>query len=119
MAQQEFGEFIGQKMRDINPNRVPSAVGFVWYRRETYDRCKAMYLDGAGYQDTFDAWLADAEKAEKQIQAAGQTVVRAYVDPIAFPIWAAKEGFQLDHHARTYFANMKAMEWMVSQERTK
>jgi hypothetical protein len=80
-------------------------VGFAWYRKETFDRCKELFADADSLHDTFEEWEADVKKREKMMLGQGVRVVRAYIDPDLFPVWCADRGFvRIDGKARSAFA---------------
>ena len=106
----DFGKHLSDRMKRLNPQNVPSAVGIGWYRPETYDRCLAIFDDASDLPDTFDEWLALAEKTERQLKSQGMKVVRVEIDPDTFPQWCTDEGYsKIDKHARMAFGNMMAM----------
>lgn len=97
------------------PNKMksmkPSATGIPWYRRDTYERCLAIFEDAADLPDTFDAWRLKAKQVEDGLLSKGERVVRAEIDPDTFVEWCAAGGFnKVDSEARCHFANLKAME---------
>jgi hypothetical protein len=80
-------------------------VAIPWYRREDFDRVKAMLSDGSKIGATFDGWLASAQKVYEKLTDDGHVVVKAYIDPEAFPKWCAAHGKELNAAGRTAYAN--------------
>lgn len=106
-----IGKQMSDKLKEHNLHDVPTVVGIAWYKRDSYPRCLATFVDGASLHETFDEWLTAAEKVEKQLLQQGQKVVRVDIDPDTFPDWCAKNGFtQIDAKARTHYGNMRAAE---------
>ena len=61
------------------------AIGVTWYRREDYERLKAMFKDGEKLPDTYEDWLAKAQVTVLTLAADRLRVERAYIDPETFP----------------------------------
>jgi hypothetical protein len=83
-------------------------IGIPWYRREDYGRIKALMLDGAVLNDTFDDWLKRAEALEQGLQAKGQRTSRAIIDPNTFADWCRQNGQRPDADGRVLFAKCAA-----------
>lgn len=114
----DIGKFMSDKMKRLNPNNVPSAVGIGWYTRETYPLCLAIFADAANLPDTFDEWLVKAEQTEKQLRQQGMRVVRVEIDPKTFPSWCSANGFsKIDTKARCHYGNLKAMEVLKNEQK--
>jgi hypothetical protein len=108
---ENVGDFFKQKLDGLNPKGVPQAIGFAWYRRESYAQCLALFSDAANFPPTFDEWLVRAKEAERQCLEKGLKVVRAEIDPREFARWCADEGYaHIDTAARSRWGNLKALE---------
>jgi len=81
------------------------AMGFVWYRKEDFQRCKAMFVDGSKIADTYDEWLAAAQSGYDKLARQGVRLVKAYIDPDTFPEWCRAHNETLDAKGRTAYAN--------------
>lgn len=81
-----------------------SAVGIPWYRRDDYERIRAVMVDGHRLPPTFAAWLKAAQQVIEQLHRQGAVAVKAHVDPDAFVSWCAARGLQVDADARQQFA---------------
>jgi hypothetical protein len=60
-----------------------------WFCREHYPRILEMIpaRQVTDLPDTFDQWLADAIRVERELQAEGKLVYRANIDPDEFEKW--------------------------------
>jgi hypothetical protein len=60
-----------------------------WYSREHYPRILEIIPDkqAADLADTFEQWLADAIRFERELQAEGKAIYRANIDPDEFEKW--------------------------------
>lgn len=123
MSNQRFdgaGEFLAGKMRRLNRDGVPMATVITWFSdADVYERCKEIFTDGATYHESYDAWLQDALKVERDVRAQGMTVLRAHIDPEQFLAWCNFEGYRPDHHAREKWSDRTVKEWMERQQRSK
>lgn len=108
---EDFGVFLAERMKALNPNNVPSAVGIGWYKPETYAQCLAIFDDRDDLPDSFAEWKQLAENTEQQLAAQGIKTVRAEIDPRTFPTWCSENGFEkIDKHSRMAYGNAKAIE---------
>jgi hypothetical protein len=84
------------------------AMGFVWYRKEDYESCRAMFPDGSNLPDTYDEWLVMAQSHYDRVTARGMKVVKAYIDPDTFPEWCRTHNMPMDTNGRNAYANERA-----------
>jgi hypothetical protein len=82
-----------------------SVKGISWYRREDYDRLKAMFTDGSKLPDTFESWLQNAQNLHDKLTGEGRAVVKAYIDLETFPEWCRAHGLGMDAKARIAYGN--------------
>lgn len=108
---EDFGVFLAERMKAINPRNVPCAVGIGWYRPETYAQCLEIFDDRDDLPASFEEWKQLAERTEQQLVAQGMKTVRVDIDPATFPEWCRENGFgRIDKHARMAFGNAGALE---------
>jgi hypothetical protein len=84
------------------------AVGIAWYRPEDYDRLKAMFPDGSILPDTYHEWLKKAREVSGTLAVSGETVVKAWIDPITFPGWCKEHGVGMDVKGRLEYSRQYA-----------
>ncbi|MEK9722109.1 MAG: hypothetical protein VW405_01320 [Rhodospirillaceae bacterium] len=84
------------------------AVGIPWYNKEDYPLVLKIMADARLLSPTYEEWRRRAEDFERAQKAQGVIVVRAIIDPKAFPGWCAVRGLNIDAAARTRFANERA-----------
>lgn len=84
------------------------AVGMVWYRSEDYSQILAIMEDAHRLPATFEQWRKKATAGESHRQRQGWTVVRAVIDPDAFPGWCRTRGLHVDAKARMRFSAEQA-----------
>jgi hypothetical protein len=81
----------------------PQVVGLPWYHRDDYPALLLVFSD----PDKLP-WLEHAEGLEKQLQAAGFLVARAWIRPAPFAAWCRERDISPDQQARLEFANETA-----------
>jgi len=109
------GEFLANKMRELNPNNVPSSVEISWYTRESYPRCLAIFEDAADRPPTFDAWLIKAEQIEQDLRQRGMRVLRMEIDPDALAAWCAAHACHVDKKGLAGYAHFRTSERLRSE----
>lgn len=82
----------------------PSVQAMVWYKKEHWDTLIKMFTDAHLLPKTYEDWLARAEEMQAKVQAAGDAVIKVYIDPETFPEWCQKKGLQMDAEARSQLA---------------
>ncbi len=83
-----------------DPNTV---IGCAWYRREQWERLRAVAADGDALHESYDAWLAEARKGIVQAALGGIQVKR--VDVEALICWCRAEGRPIDGAARAAYVS--------------
>lgn len=86
-----------------------SVAGMPWYREEDYARILSVMTDAANLPLTYQDWLKKAEQVERTFKAKGMTVIRAIIDPDAFPAWCAAIGLNVDASSRSRWGNEAAI----------
>jgi hypothetical protein len=74
-----------------------------WYRREDYDRMRALAPDGGGMEKTLDVWIKIAECMHKEIITKGQRVKKFIVDPDAFAAFLKRENAESNPETRALY----------------
>jgi hypothetical protein len=114
----DFGKFLAEKLKRINPNNLPVEVGVAWYTRDSYLRCLALFCDKADRPRTYKEWSALAERREKELRDQGMRIVRIIIDPVALQSWCHNNGF---HHINTnalgQFVNCKVHERSIQESK--
>jgi hypothetical protein len=86
------------------PDHQPSIQAMVWYRKEEWETLKEMFVDGDKLPVTYEDWLSRAEQMKNEVQAAGDAVIKVYIDPETFPDWCKKKGLEMNSEARSQMA---------------
>lgn len=76
----------------------------VWYREEHYPELLALFSDARLLPPDFAAWQARAEAKKVEVEAAGDQVIKVYIEPETFGQWCREKGLATDAEARTRLA---------------
>ncbi len=86
------------------PADQPALQAMVWYREEHYEQLRAIFDDAHLLPPTYRDWLSRAEAKKAEVEAAGDQVMKVFIDPETFPEWCEKKGLPKDAEARTQLA---------------
>jgi len=79
-------------------------TGIAWYRREQWTRLRELASDADKLEESYEDWLAGAQKTLLQMGVAGVRAQRVDVDLDELARWCRAEGRPLDSAARAAFA---------------
>lgn len=85
-------------------NSQPSIQAMVWYKEEHWEQLKSLFADGELLPKNYQDWLARAEKMKVDAEAAGDAVIKVYIDPETFPEWCESKGLPMNSEARSQLA---------------
>lgn len=80
-----------------------AVTGVAWYRREDWSRLREIASDRANLDDSYEAWLAGAQKTLLELAVAGVAARRVNVDVEALVRWCRAERRPVDSAARAAF----------------
>ena len=87
-----------------------SHIGVAWYRREQWDRLLEISSDRDELEDTYDEWVAMAEKRVKELGQHGYMLRKVDVDVEELVSWCNSLNRPVDGTARTEFVILKLRE---------
>lgn len=87
-----------------NQEQQPSLQAMVWYKEEHWEVLKKLFVDADLLPVTYEDWLKRAEEKMAEVKAAGDIVMKVFIDPETFPEWCEQKGLILDAEARSQFA---------------
>jgi hypothetical protein len=76
-----------------------------WYARGDYPALLELFSDSTGFPATFDAWLENAERIERQFEKASFGVTRIWIRPALFAAWCKDRNVPADQAARLTFVS--------------
>ena len=80
-----------------------AVTGVAWYRREDWSRLREIASDRANLDDSYEAWLAGAQKTLLELAVAGVAARRVNVDVEALVRRCRAERRPVDSAARAAF----------------
>ena len=80
-----------------------TAAGLPWYSRAHYPRVLEVMVDRELLPDSYDHWLARAERAIERARAMGLPTLKAHLDPDHFLAWCEEREVLPDNLARVAF----------------
>ncbi len=86
------------------PAHQPLLQAMVWYKEEHYPELLALFDDTELLPPTYSDWLARAEDKKAEVEAAGDQVMKVFIDPETFPEWCEKKNLSKDANARAELA---------------
>ena len=86
------------------PQREPMLQAMVWYKEEHYAELLGLFDDAELLPRTYGDWLVRAEEKKAEVEAAGDQVMKVYIDPETFPEWCSKKNMPKDANSRAELA---------------
>ena len=91
------------------PATTPKQVlGFCWFRREDHPAGRAMMTDPDALFEHYDAWLAEAQRLEREARDKGARVIRIRFDQTSFALFCMTRRLSADAKARGAWAASEA-----------
>ena len=84
-------------------NDSNAITGIAWYRRDQWTRLRQLASDLDKLEESYEEWLAGAQKALVQMSVAGVRAQRVDVDLDELARWCLGEARPLDSAARAAF----------------
>ena len=84
--------------------RQPMLRAMVWYKEEDYESLLDLFDDAELLPRTFADWLIRAEDKKTEVEAAGDRVIKVFIDPETFPEWCASRNLPKDANSRSQLA---------------
>lgn len=82
----------------------PMLQAMVWYKEEHYQQLLALFDDAELLPRTYADWLDRALSKKAEVEAAGDQVMKVYIDPETFPAWCAERNLPKDANSRAELA---------------
>jgi hypothetical protein len=82
----------------------PSLQAMVWYKEEHYPELLKLFDDADLLPPKYQDWLTRAEEKKAEVEAAGDQVMKVFIDPQTFLEWCDKKNLPKDASARTELA---------------
>ncbi|MCK9174039.1 MAG: hypothetical protein M0O96_01995 [Desulforhopalus sp.] len=82
----------------------PAIKAIVWYREEEYPALLEFLSDSHLLPPTWQSWHERAEAKRQEVEAAGDQVLKVFIDLSTFPEWCRTRGISPDAEARSQLA---------------
>ncbi len=76
----------------------------VWYKEEHHRPLLAIFDDAELLPPTYEEWRVRAEEKKTEVEAAGDQVLKVFIDPVTFSEWCDKKNLPKDANSRTELA---------------
>ena len=93
-----------RQARKQEPARQAAIQAMVWYKEEHYEQLLSMFDDAEQLPLTYQDWFVRAEGKKAEVEAAGDQVIKVFIDPETFPEWCEKKNLPKDANARSQLA---------------
>ncbi len=89
--------------RRYSKESVEAAPGVAWFDREQWQRLREVAADPERLEESYEAWVAMAERAIRRLEAAGMLIERVPVDTEELIAWCKDRARPIDSSARAEF----------------
>jgi hypothetical protein len=90
--------------KDEPTQQPPMLQAMVWYKEEHYQELLSLFDDAELLPSTYADWLVRAEEKRAEVEAAGDQVMKVFIDPETFAEWCEKKHLPKDANARAELA---------------
>ena len=94
-----------RKTRRYSKEYVETASGVAWYDRDQWQRLRQVAADPERLEESYEEWIAMAERAIRDLEATGMLIERVPVDTEELIAWCNEQGRPIDGSARAEFAS--------------
>lgn len=95
---------IQEKQQKAAQKQQPMLRAMVWYKEEDYELLLTLFDDTELLPLTFSDWSKRAEEKKEEVEAAGDQVIKVFIDPETFPEWCASKNLPKDANSRSQLA---------------
>ena len=89
---------------DLAEQSFLTASGVAWYDREQWQRLREVAADPEVLEESYDEWVAMAEKAVRELEVSGMIIERVPVNATDLIAWCSEQDRPIDGSARAEFA---------------
>ncbi len=90
--------------RRYSKEYVEAASGVAWFDREQWQHLREVAADPERLEESYEAWVAMAERAIRHLEATGRLIERVRVDTDELIAWCKDRARPIDSSARAEFA---------------
>ena len=90
--------------RCYSTESVEAASGVAWFDREQWQRLQQVAADPERLEESYEAWLAMAERAIRDLEATGILIEKVPIGTAELIAWCNEQARPIDSSARAKFA---------------
>src|SRR5216110_2772675 len=90
--------------RRYSKESVEAAPGVAWFDREQWQHLRRVAADPERLEESYEAWVAMAERTINDLEATGMLIERVPVDTEELVAWCTGQSRPIDSSARAEFA---------------
>ncbi len=80
--------------------RESAVVGIPWYTERSWRKMKDICDDKESFHESYQVWLAHADKSVVLLTNRGQPFERLKIDPVSFSWWCENQSIKRDKESR-------------------
>ena len=84
-------------------NKSPEVIGVPWYTEKSWKEMKALATDSDQLHESYQNWLASADKSIVLLTNRGELFERLQIDPIHYAWWCKKKSFMRNRASRSLY----------------
>ena len=104
-----------RRARRYSKEYLKTASGVAWYDRAQWQRLREVAADPERLENSYDEWVAMAEKIIRDLEATGMLIERVPVDTEDLIVWCNERARPIDGEARAEYAGQKLRETGLSE----
>ena len=98
-----MGSLRGKRQR-YSREYIRTATGVAWFDQEQWEKLRAVASDGEVLEESYQAWLAMAERGIRELEETGMIIERVPVNVEELVAWCIEHDRPIDSSARAEFA---------------
>lgn len=83
-----------------NKKDTAAVVGIPWYSEESWEEMKKISADPESFHESYQMWLAHADKSVVLLTNRDKPFERLNIDPISYSWWCENQSVQRDKESR-------------------
>ena len=105
-----------KKRKRKTDNSVDTVLGIAWYSKDQWERLRQVASDQGNIEDTYEEWMANAEKALQDFKKTSTMTRRVHIDVEELITWCKSKNLLVNGASRSEFANEKLYQEMEQDE---
>lgn len=85
---------------NLKKHRSEAIVGIPWYSERSWKNMKEIAEDPENFYDSYQVWLAHADKSVVLLTNRGKAFERLKIDPVSYSWWCENHSVKRDKESR-------------------